>query len=134
MPIFELPAELTEVGHFTMPCVKTWGGSADAEYKVQVCHTSRIHPEDAKRFEGFVFWFCIRCVVARSRDKPGQVPDVENIPKLIVDAFTGLLYPDDDLHHVRGVQVEAEWGPDEQERTEVWIYGLPEAELTSVGV
>ena len=50
---------------------------------------------------------------------------MENIPKLVVDAFTGLLYPDDNLHYVRGVQVEAEWGPAEEEKTEVWIYGRP---------
>jgi Holliday junction resolvase RusA-like endonuclease len=50
-----------------------------------------------------------------------QVPDVENIPKRIVDAFTGLLYPDDNLHRVPGVQVETEWGPDAQQRTEIWI-------------
>jgi hypothetical protein len=29
------------------------------------------------------------------------------------------------FRHVRGVQVEAEWG--EEERTEVWIYGQPRA-------
>ena len=54
---------------------------------------------------------------------------MENIPKLIVDAFTGLLYPDDNLHHVRGVQVEADWVPDGQELLEVWIYGQPKKRL-----
>lgn len=69
---------------------------------------------------------CIRCTVGESRGRwARQIPDVENIPKLIVDAFTGLLYHDDNLNHVRGVQVEAGWGPDEQERAEVWIFGLP---------
>jgi Holliday junction resolvase RusA-like endonuclease len=130
VPIFELPAGLTEVAHFTVPRVQTWGnGQKDAKLKGQVRLASGIQQEEAKRFEWFVF--CIHCVVARSRDKPGQVPDVENIPKLVVDAFTGLLYPDDNLHHVRGVQVEAEWGADGQEQTEIWIYGLPpESELT----
>jgi Holliday junction resolvase RusA-like endonuclease len=124
VPIFELAAGLTEVAHFTVPRVQTWGNSQkDAKFREQVRRASGICLEGAKRFERFVF--CIRCVVARSRDKPGQVPDVENIPKLVVDAFTGLLYPDDNLHHVRGVQVEAEWGPDAQERTEIWIYGRP---------
>ena len=33
--------------------------------------------------------------------------------------------PEDSLHHVRGVQVEVERGPDEEERAEVWIYGRP---------
>ena len=48
---------------------------------------------------------------------------MENIPKLIVDAFTGIIYADDNLDYVRGVQVEAVFGPDEQESVEVWIYG-----------
>jgi hypothetical protein len=51
--------------------------------------------------------------------------DGRRTSKLIVDAFTGLLYEDNDLHRVRGVQVEAEWEPDEWEQTEVWIYGQP---------
>jgi Holliday junction resolvase RusA-like endonuclease len=53
------------------------------------------------------------------------VPDIENVPKLIIDAFTGILYPDDNLNFVRGVQVEAEWGPDAAEQAEVWILGQP---------
>jgi Holliday junction resolvase RusA-like endonuclease len=57
--------------------------------------------------------------------RQGQVPDVDNIPKLLAEAFTDLLYPDDNSNHVRGVQVEAEWGPDDQERAEVWIFGQP---------
>ena len=48
-----------------------------------------------------------------------------NIPKLIVDAFIGRLYLDDILRRVRGVQVEAGWGPDDREKAEIWIYGLP---------
>ena len=31
----------------------------------------------------------------------GQIPDVENI-QTIVDAFTGVLFPDDDIRYVRG--------------------------------
>jgi Holliday junction resolvase RusA-like endonuclease len=124
VPVFELPAGLTKVAYFTVPRVQTWGSQADAEYKEQVRRASGIRLEDEERFEWFVF--CIRCVVGESRGLwKHQVPDVENVPKLIVDAFTGLLYPDDDLHHVRGVQVEAEWGSDEQERAEIWIYGMP---------
>jgi len=124
VPIFELPVGLAEVAHFTVPRVQTWGSQADAEYKEQVRRASGIHLEDAERFEWFVF--CIRCVVGEGRERwKRRVPDVENIPKLIVDAFTSLLYPDDDLHHVRGVQVEAEWGPGEWEQAEVWIYGQP---------
>ena len=124
MPIFRHPQELTLVAHFSVPRVQTWGNSSkDRAFKQQVQRASRLSPAQAQEFEWYAF--CIRCIVPRSRDLPKQVPDVENIPKLIVDAFTGLLYEDDHLHHVRGVQVEAEWG--EEERTEVWIYGQPRA-------
>lgn len=128
MSILNSPQGLTEVAHFSVPCIQTWGGPADAEFKEQVRRASGLAPQDAARYEWFVF--SLRCVVATSRDKPGQVPDVENIPKLVVDAFIGLLYPDDNLHHVRAVQVEAEWGAEERERTEIWIYGFPIREVS----
>ncbi len=124
MPIFRHPQELTLVAHFSVPRVQTWGDSIkDRAFKHEVRQASRLSPAQAQEFAWYAF--CIQCTVPRSRDLPKQVPDVENIPKLIVDAFTGLLYEDDNLNHVRGVQVEAEWG--EEERTEVWIYGQPRA-------
>lgn len=87
-------------------------------------HVALISPGASDRYQWFVF--CIRCIVGESRGQwARQIPDVENIPKLIVDAFTGVLYHDDNLNHVRGVQVEVGWGPDDQERAEVWIFGLP---------
>jgi Holliday junction resolvase RusA-like endonuclease len=122
--VFELPERLVEVAHFIVPRVQTWGRRDDRQYKEQVCELASISPDVGDHFEWFVF--CIRCIVGESRGRwARQIPDVENIPKLIVDAFTGLLYPDDNLNHVRGVQVEADWGPDDQERAEVWIFGLP---------
>lgn len=124
MPIFEFPAGLTQVAHFTLPRVQTWGSQKDSAYKELVRQAASISPELGERFSWFVF--CIRCVVGESRGRyKRQVPDVENVPKLILDALTGHLYPDDNLHYVRGVQVEAEWGHDEDEMAEVWIYGKP---------
>ena len=132
MSVFDLPQGLVQVAHFALPCVQTWGGRNDAQYKEQVRGTALISPGAADRFEGFVF--SIRCIVGESRGRwARQIPDVENIPKLIVDAFIGLLYPDDNLNHVRGVQVEADWGPDDQERAEVWIFGLPKRGKNSPG-
>ncbi len=103
MPIFRHPQGLTLVAHFSVPRVQTWGDSKDRAFKQKVQQASRLSPAQAQEFEWYAF--CIRCTIPRSRDLPKQVPDVENIPKLIVDAFTGLLYDDDNLHHVRGVQV-----------------------------
>lgn len=122
MLIFELPVGLTKVAHFTLPRVQTWGNQKDAEHKEMVRRASALTQKDEGCFEWFVF--CIRCTIGESRGKrKRQVPDVENIPNLIVDAFTGILYPDDNLHHVRGVQVEARWGADDEEKAEIWIYG-----------
>jgi Holliday junction resolvase RusA-like endonuclease len=85
---------------------------------------SGVNATTGSRYTWFVF--CIRCVVGQSRSaRKGQVPDIENIPKLIVDAFTGILYPDDNLNYVRGIQVEAAWGPDANGHAEVWIPGQP---------
>jgi Holliday junction resolvase RusA-like endonuclease len=128
MTIFELPTGLVEVVHFTVPRVQTWGRPDDMEYRKQVFRASALPPDAGERFEWFVF--CIRCIVGERRGLWNrQVPDVENMPKLIVDAFSGHLYPNDNLHHVRGVQVEASWGPDDQEKAEIWIYGYLKEEL-----
>lgn len=124
MPIFMHPTGLTLVVHFNVPGVQPWGGRNDAAYKQQVRECAGVNA--AMRGQYTWFAFCVRCVVGQSRSRyQNQTPDVENIPKLIVDAFTGVLYPDDNLNHVRGVQVEAEWGPDTAEHAEVWILGQP---------
>jgi Holliday junction resolvase RusA-like endonuclease len=128
MRLFPLPTGLTEVTHFTLPRVQTWGRPDDAAYKEQIREAAALTASMAGQYAWFVF--CIRGDLNESRGKwQHQVPDVENIPKLIVDAFTGLLYPDDNLHHVRGVQVEANWVPDGQEQLEVWIFGYPKGEI-----
>ncbi len=106
MAIFERPCNLVQVTHFTVPRVRTWGHRKDANYRQDVLEASGLPASAGERFDWFVF--CIRCVVGHSRGRwKDQVPDVENIPKWIVDAFVGTLYPDDNLHHVRGVQVKA---------------------------
>lgn len=121
MSLFQTPQGLIEVAHFSIPKVQTWGDSLkDGQYKTWIREIANIQQETGTGFEYFVF--SIYSIMGQSRRRK-QGPDVENIPKLIVDAFTGILYPDDNLDHVRGVQVEAIFGPDEQEHTEVWIYG-----------
>ncbi len=112
---------LSEVAHFVIPRVQTWGnGKKDAEYKDLVRKKANLIPGAGVGFAWFSF--SIRCVVGQSRRRK-LGPDVENIPKLIIDAFTGVLFPDDNLDFVRGVQVEAVFGPDDEEKAEVWIYG-----------
>lgn len=119
--LFAPPAGLVEVAHFTVPRVQTWGdGKLDAPYRELVRQSAKLHQEAAQEFGWFVFH--IRCTVSQRR-KTKRGPDVENIPKLIVDAFTGILYPDDNLDHVRGLQVEAIFGPDNDEIADITIYG-----------
>ena len=120
MPLFQPPQGLIEVLHFKIPSVQTWGTTKDAQYKETIREIANLPENIGNEFQYFVF--SIYSVIGQSRRRK-QGPDVENIPKLIVDAFTGLLYPDDNLDYVRGVQVEAVFGDDEQEHSDVWIYG-----------
>lgn len=121
MSIFEAPKGMIEVVHFSVPKVQTWGDPLkDNQYKSYLREVANIPQGIGNNYEYFVF--SIYSVIGKSRRRKIG-PDVENIPKLIVDAFTGVLYPDDNLDYVRGVQVEAIFGTDEQECSEVWIYG-----------
>jgi hypothetical protein len=88
----------------------------------RLAQASSLHPGDGAGYEWFVF--TIRIYVGRGlKTRQKQKPDIENFPKLIVDAFTGILYEDDHLDYVRGIQIEGHWVDDEQECTEVWIWG-----------
>lgn len=125
MNVFDPPTGLTQIAHFTMPRVQTWGDSKkDGPYKAWLREAIALPPDLCDQFAWFVF--SIRAVVAASRGRRiRNNVDVENIPKLIVDAFTGVLYPDDDIRYVRGVQVEAVFGDDDDECLDVWIFGKP---------
>lgn len=116
------PNPLIMVTRFTIPKIQTWGSTKDKDYKDLVRRRANLDVLRLPRCSWYVF--SLRCIVGQSRGtRKNQVPDVENIPKLIVDAFTGVLYPDDNLHYVRGVQVEAIWGKDEEEQVEISIWG-----------
>jgi len=122
MLVFELPTGLELVVHGELSGVHTWGGTHDAAVRSQVLEACPLPADASGRFEWFAI--CVRCRVGKSRAlRMNQMPDVDNVAKLILDAFTGHLYADDDATHVRGVQVEADWAQDDQERTEIWIYG-----------
>jgi Holliday junction resolvase RusA-like endonuclease len=128
MEIFKHPDELELVTRFSLDRVQTWSRKDDQAYKEELRRAAHLPPDTANRFAWYMF--SIECVVAQSRGKNSrQIPDVENIPKLIVDAFTGVLYPDDDLRFVRGVQVEARFGPDTDEKVTVWIFGKQRSDV-----
>lgn len=79
-------------------------------------------------------WYAFYIKIKRSSsDRP---LDIENVPKLIIDAFSSgiickdkslyeevALYPDDDLTHVRAFQIEGDLSDDRTNNTEVWIFG-----------
>ena len=70
------------------------------------------------------------------RNKFERLLDIENIPKLIIDAFSNkIMYadkskypkiklcPDDDLKYVRTDQIERTFSDEGRNETEVWIFG-----------
>ena len=118
--LFQPPKGLTEVVRFKIPSVQTWGTTKDAQYKALIRETAGLPQNTGNKFQYFVF--SIYSVIGQSRRRK-QGLDVENIPKLIVDAFIGILYPDGNLDYVRWIQVEAVFGPDLEEHTEASIYG-----------
>ena len=79
-------------------------------------------------------WYSFEINIQRSKQK--QQLDVENVSKLIIDAFSGdimerdnskyrqlELYPDDDLRYVRHYYVEGALVDSTQDNTAVKIYG-----------
>ena len=117
------------IHHFEIPHIYTWG---DRELQKR---------EEIRRCakEGFPAnipnckWFAFDIKVKRKcTERP---VDIENIPKLIIDAFSeGItkhdksayrnlaLYCDDDLQNVRALSIEGDFCYEESS-TEVWIYG-----------
>ena len=123
--IFSLPQGLLEVAKFTLKGIYTWGGERDAATKEMIKEVSGIGDRVP---DGGQYVFAIRAYLHQSRiPKKRRIPDIENIPKLIVDAFRGILFDDDNWRFVRAVQAEGLWIDEDDERTDVWIYRLPEA-------
>ncbi|MBN1485497.1 MAG: DUF3024 domain-containing protein [Chloroflexia bacterium] len=126
-PTLELPEKWVLIAHFVLPWVKLWDQVDEISYQEGVRRIAGFGPNLLGLFERLVF--CFRCTVSESREPyPHLTPAVKDIPKLIIDAFRGILYPEDNLNYVCAVQVEAAWGPDELEQTEVWIYDADEEE------
>lgn len=79
-------------------------------------------------------WYAFSIKVKRNYSE--RPVDIENIPKLIIDAFSAgiikrdkslyrslVLYSDDDLTNVRALTIEGDFCKQEASSTEVWIYG-----------
>lgn len=131
-PLLPLPTGLDPVADFSVGWVRTWGKgtTADAPFKAELREKARL---DTHRPDGRTYLFVLRVYWQQRRTAvPRQRPDVENVAKLVTDAFTGYLYEDDDLRFVCGVQSECFGVPDSAtERTEVWIFAVPASLLSA---
>ena len=125
MPIFEPPTGLALIKHFSMSEALTWGDpQRDRAFKERVLNASGLTSADARGYKWFAFTIQIHLDETLTHTR-GHKPDIENYPKLIVDAFTDTLYSHDNLDFVKAVQVEGDWVPYKQHGTEVWIWGKP---------
>lgn len=131
-PLLNQPQGLIPVGSphpFDVPWARTWG-KPKAEQDAWKQELREAAGLSSHRPDGRTYLFVIRVHWRRELTGPKfdrQRPDVENVAKVITDAFTGYLYEDDDLRFVAGVQAEC-FGVDSigDEHTSVWIYAAPE--------
>jgi len=115
--------------HFKFRQILTWG--ADDRNSREVIRRSALEnfPQNTPNYEWYGFYIKVR------RNRFARPLDIENVPKLIVDAFSRNqiekdqsnyaqvgIYDDDSLEYVRALQVEGEFTEDENS-TEIWIYG-----------
>lgn len=127
---FDDTEKFTLIHHFRIPAIYTWG-NRDREKREEIRRIA---------FEGFpegpfdYEWYGFRIKVKRNRFK-SRIPDLENVPKLIVNAFSGRLidddnseypeveiYENDDLRWLRVIHIEGDFAKD-NDGTEVWIFG-----------
>lgn len=118
------------IHHFKIPTIYTWGDK-DRDKRDEI-RKNALKDFPDKPFDCEWYGFYIK--VERSRfERP---LDIENVPKLIIDAFSSeqvdkdksrysqiRLYPDDTLKHVRVVQMEGKFSDNGRNNTEVWIFG-----------
>jgi hypothetical protein len=118
------------VHSFSIPRVLTWGAK-DREKREYIRKHAIQRFSIPKRSSE---WYAFKIKVYRSGT--AKPLDIENVPKLIIDAFSGviiskdesrypelMLYPDDDLRYVRIVSVEGSFVNPKEEKTHIEIYG-----------
>jgi hypothetical protein len=122
--------EFVLIHHFKIPRIYTWGEKEKDKREEIRRNAIANFPDSAPRCE----WYAFSIEVDRSGlERP---LDIENVPKLIVDAFSkGIiqkdksrypkvgLYPDDDLRHVRAFQIEGKFNNAGRNNTQVQIFG-----------
>jgi len=126
---FDDPKEFVLIHHFHISAIHTWGDK-DKDKREKIRRSAlRNFPRGPFDYE----WYGFRIKVKRG--VLGRDLDIENVPKLIIDTFSGeqidrdnsiynqmRIYPDDTLKYVRAIQVEGDFTYDE-DNTEVWVFG-----------
>jgi len=122
--------EFVLIHRFKIPSVLTWGDKDPNKREEIRRNAFENFPEKSPKCEWYAFY------IAVERNPLERPLDIENVPKLIIDAFSSNqidrdksgyskmgLYPDDDLKHVRAFQIEGKFSNDRRDNTEVWIFG-----------
>ena len=124
MNLFAAPEGLELVSHFKINKIMVSKHKDEAAFQEGLRVHSGLKPGDGDRYEWFTFNIVFR-MPKSWRKTANTIPHCDNIPRLIVSAFKGLLYPEKNAIILKGIQVEADFSPDQAERTEVWIFGKP---------
>ena len=119
----------SRINHFSIPAIFTWG-NRDTEKREEI---RQIALKDFPRGPSDYEWYGFRIRVRRKESRRDL--DLENVPKLIIDAFSGWqmdrdrskylhveIYRDDTMRWVRAIDIAGEFTQD-QDETEVWISG-----------
>lgn len=122
--------QFVAVHHFIIPAIYTWGDKDRDKRESIRKYARKGFPHQPFRHK----WYGFRIKVERSLLK--RPLDIENVPKLIIDAFSNeqinkdksrypqlKLYPDDTLEHVRTVYIDGGLSDSDRDKTEVWIFG-----------
>jgi hypothetical protein len=119
------------IHHFSVPSIFTYGEKKDPSKREEIRKIAlKNFPEKSPNCKWYAFYIKVE------RNPLKRPLDIENVPKLIVDAFSSKqiekdeshysktgLYADDDLKHVRAVQIEGRFSDNRSDNTEVWIFG-----------
>ena len=133
MTNFKDAEKFTLIHYFRIPAIYTWGGQ-DKKIREEI---RRIASETFQNglVEPFDYdWFGFQIKVRRNEFQIYNI-DLDNVPKLIIDSFSGKqidtdssaypqikIYADDTMRWVRAIQIEVEVTKDTDE-TDVWIFG-----------
>lgn len=126
---FDNTREFKLVHHFHVSDIYTWG-NRDVDRREEIRRSAlKNFPKGPFNYEWYAFRITVR------RNVSGRDLDLENVPKLIIDAFSGRqinrdrseypeveIYKDDTIRWVRAIQIDGQFTY-KDDHTEVWIFG-----------